>query len=71
MPYLKDLPALEQLNLYGTNITDEGLKQLASFKNLSVIYLRKTKVTANGIEQFKKERPNITIEMGDFKFQKK
>ena len=71
LPYLKELPALEQLNLYGTNITDEGLKQLASFKNLSVLYLWKTKVTANGIEAFKKERPNITIEMGDFKFQKK
>jgi len=71
LPYLKELPALEQLNLYGTNITDEGLKQLAYFKNLSVIYLWKTKVTENRIEQFKKERPNVIVEMGDFKFQKK
>jgi len=71
LPYLKELPALEQLNLYGTNITDEGLKQLAYFKNLSVIYLWKTKVNENVIEQFKKERPNVIVEMGDFKFQKK
>ena len=56
LDYIKQLSQLEQLNLYGTNISDEGLMQLASLKNLSVLYLWKTKVT---------------IEMGDFKFQKK
>jgi hypothetical protein len=45
--------------------------QLASLKNLSVLYLWKTKVTLNGIEQFKKLNPKVTIEIGDFKFQKK
>ena len=69
--YLKQLPELEQLNLYGTNISDEGLKQLASFKKLSVLYLWKTKVTATGVEQFKKERPDVKVEIGNFKFQKK
>jgi hypothetical protein len=69
--YLKQLPELEQLNLYGTNISDEGLKQLASFKKLSVIYLWKTKVTATGVAQFKKERPDVKVEIGNFKFQKK
>ena len=69
--YLKQLPELEQLNLYGTNISDEGLKQLASFKKLSVLYLWKTKVTATGVAQFKKERPDVKVEIGNFKFQKK
>ena len=69
--YLKQLPELEQLNLYGTNISDEGLKQLASFKKLSVLYLWKTKVTASGVAQFKKERPDVKVEIGNFKFQKK
>ena len=71
MDYIKQLSQLEQLNLYGTNISDEGLMQLASLKNLSVLYLWKTKVTLNGIEQFKKLNPKVTIEIGDFKFQKK
>ena len=71
LDYIKQLSQLEQLNLYGTNISDEGLMQLASLKNLSVLYLWKTKVTLNGIEQFKKLNPKVTIEMGDFKFQKK
>ena len=69
--YLNQLPKLEQLNLYGTNITDESLKQLSMYKNLSVLYLWKTKVTKAGIENFVKIKPNVKIEMGDFKFQKK
>jgi uncharacterized membrane protein len=71
MTYIKQLSQLEQLNLYGTNISDEGLIQLTSLKNLSQIYLWKTKVTMSGIEQFKKIHPKVTIEIGDFKFEKK
>jgi uncharacterized membrane protein len=71
MAYIKQLSQLEQLNLYGTNISDEGLIQLTSLKNLSQIYLWKTKVTMSGIEQFKKIHPKVTIEIGDFKFEKK
>jgi len=33
--------------------------------------LWKTKVTMSGIEQFKKIHPKVTIEIGDFKFEKK
>ena len=71
MSFVKQLSQLEQLNLYGTNISDEGIIQLTDLKNLSVLYLWKTKVTLNGIEQFKKLNPKVTIEIGDFKFQKK
>lgn len=71
MDYIKQLSQLELLNLYGTNISDEGLMELASLKNLSVLYLWKTKVTLKGIEQFKKLNTKVTIEIGDFKFQKK
>ena len=71
MEYIKQLSKLEQLNLYGTNVSDEGLMELASLKNLSVLYLWKTKVTLEGIEKFKKSHPNLNIEIGDFKFQKK
>ena len=56
---------------YGTNISDEGIIQLAYLKNLSVLYLWKTKVTLRGIEAFKKINSRVKIEIGDFKFQKK
>lgn len=69
--YLKQLPKLEQLNLYGTDITDEGLKQLSLYKNIAVLYLWKTKVTQLGVENFMKIKPNVKIEIGNFKFQQK
>ena len=69
--YLKELPNLEQLNLYGTNVTDKSLSQMELFKKLAVIYLWKTKVTKEGIEHFVKIKPNVKIETGNFKFQKK
>jgi uncharacterized membrane protein len=69
--YLKQLPKLEQLNLYGTNITDESLKQLSLYKNLAVLYLWKTKVTQLGVESFMKIKPNVKVEIGNFKFQQK
>jgi hypothetical protein len=71
MSFVMQLSQLEHLNLYGTNLSDEGIIQLTDLKNLSVLYLWKTKVTLNGIEQFKKLNPKVTIEIGDFKFQKK
>ena len=71
LAYLKNLKSLEQLNLYGTNITDKGLAALTKCPNLKVVYLWQTKVTSAGIEQLKKALPNIQVEMGGFKFEKR
>ena len=71
LAHLKNLKSLEQLNLYGTNITDKGLAALAKCPNLKVVYLWQTKVTSAGIEQLKKALPNIQVEMGGFKFEKR
>ena len=71
LEYLQQLPRLHTLNLYGTNITDEGLAKLIQCKNLSAVYLWRTNITEQGIEKFKKARPSVKIETGDFKFQTK
>ena len=68
--YLKNLPNLEQVNLYGTNITDKGLIALSQCPNLKVIYLWQTKTTAVGIAQLKKALPNVQIDTGGFQFAK-
>ena len=43
------LPALESLNLYGTSVTDEGLKHLKGLTNLKELSLTGTEVTDAGI----------------------
>jgi len=37
--------------LYGTNVTDEGLRELATLKNLTTLDLRRTKVTGEGLKE--------------------
>jgi len=65
---LKQLPKLEQLNLYGTAVTDEGIQQLATYPQLKVVYLWKTKVTPQGIERLKRAKPTLKIEDGQQRF---
>lgn len=64
----KYLDQLEQLNLYGTKITDVGLMKLAECQSLKVLYLWDTKVSATGINELKKKRPKLKIESGQFTF---
>jgi uncharacterized membrane protein/mono/diheme cytochrome c family protein len=71
LEYLQQLPRLQTLNLYGTNITDEGLTKLIQCKSLTAVYVWRTNTTEEGIEKFKKARPSVKIETGDFKFQTK
>jgi hypothetical protein len=42
-------------------VTDAGLKELASLKELKVIQLRQTKITNQGINDLRKTRPEISI----------
>ncbi len=71
LEYLQQLPRLQTLNLYGTNITDEGLTKLIQCKSLTAVYVWRTNTTEEGIKKFKKTRPSVKIETGDFKFQVK
>jgi hypothetical protein len=43
------LPRLRALNLYGTRVSDKGLMALHGCRNLEVLYLWQTQVTAPGV----------------------
>ena len=45
---LSELPELEVINLYGTQVSDEGLSKLSNHPRLHRIYVWNTKVTEKG-----------------------
>jgi hypothetical protein len=47
--------------LSSTGLTDAGLKQLASHKNLEFLLLLDTKVTEEGVAQLRKALPQCYI----------
>jgi hypothetical protein len=49
------------LNLYGTRVSDDGLKHLAGLKDLQQLDLTKTKVTAGGVRDLQKALPKCRI----------
>jgi hypothetical protein len=49
------------LDLARTEITDEGLKELANFKHLSTLTLCETKVTDGAVESLQKALPKCFI----------
>ncbi len=52
LKFLKDLPDLETLSL-SSNITNDGLKNVSSSRNLTALHLSKTKITDEGLEYIK------------------
>jgi len=52
---------VESLNLYNTNISDSGLHEIAKMQGLKRIYVWKTAVTAEGIEQTLAIKPELSI----------
>ena len=56
-----DLENVMRLDLEGTDITDEGLKELAKLQNLKELTLNGTKVTMSGVGELRKELPNCDI----------
>ena len=66
LQHLRQLPSLEVLSLSNTNITDDGLTYAAEIPNLDSISLDRTRVTAAGIVRFRKLRPTVEINLGDW-----
>jgi hypothetical protein len=48
---LKDLPALEEVDLNLTAVSDKGMALLAGLPKLKTLHLRNTKVTDEGLEK--------------------
>ncbi|MBD3628610.1 c-type cytochrome domain-containing protein [Cyclobacterium sp.] len=61
LPYLKDLPHLEVLNLSFTPLEDAHLLHLLAFKSLKKVYLFGTPVKNELIDAFQKHRPEVAV----------
>jgi hypothetical protein len=59
------ISALEELSLYGTEITDEGLLTLAVLPNLRNLTVTNTRVTSKGVARFKKMCPQCQVRNED------
>jgi hypothetical protein len=57
----KDCERLEQALLDGTQVTDHGLKHLSGCKRLKVLTLLDTRVTADGVKQFRAALPDCKV----------
>jgi hypothetical protein len=64
MDTLAKLTKLESVNLYGTKVTDAGVKKLTALTNLKRLYLWQTAVTPAAIEEIKKALPAVEIVTG-------
>jgi|Wag4MinimDraft_19_1082662.scaffolds.fasta_scaffold01717_6 uncharacterized membrane protein len=61
---IKSLDKLEYLNLVGTSLTDQGLKQMMQMKGLKKVYCWNTVVTPDAVRFCNQQRPDIRISMG-------
>lgn len=68
--HLNDLEEIKYLNLYGTKVSDGGLATFKSLKKLQSLYLWQTKVSDSAVESLKKERPDITVTLGNLELEK-
>ena len=58
---LQAMSTLEYLNLTRTKVTDAGLKHLESLPNLKKLVLRRSLVTQNGYDAFRKTHPTVNV----------
>lgn len=58
---LAKLTSLEVLGLWGTDVTDAGLKHLTSLPNLNGVLVGYSGVTEAGVAALKKERPDCKV----------
>ena len=58
------LQKLESINLYGTKVTDAGVKKLTALPNLKRLYLWQTAVTPAAIAELQKAMPAVEIVTG-------
>jgi hypothetical protein len=61
VPGLAALTRLNNLDLSYTPVSDSTLKQLAALPNLKLLYLTDTKVTADGVDSFRKRKPEAFV----------
>ena len=60
-PILAGIPTLTTLDLSYTGAADAALKTIAALPRLQAIYLTDTKVTPDGAEAFRKQKPGVFV----------
>ena len=55
------LDGLQELNLFGTGLTDKGLEYLADVKSLTMVRIAQEGLTPEGIDKFREAIPNLTL----------
>lgn len=58
---LKGLPNLRFLNLYGTEVSDQGCLRLAEFSNLECVVLTSSKASSTALQQLRTLRPELEV----------
>lgn len=61
---LKESQHLESLNLYATQLTDEGLSAIADIKSLKRLYIWQTQVSDEAVSQLQEQRSTLMIDNG-------
>lgn len=61
MQHIVGLPRLERLTLYDVDLTDVGLARLAALPKLELLQIKRTRVTAHGIESLRTALPQCEI----------
>ena len=64
MDTLVTLKNLESVNLFGTKVTDAGVKKLIALPKLKRLYLWQTAVTPAAMDELKKALPALEIVTG-------
>src|SRR5262249_12330386 len=59
--HLANMTGLEELNLYGTRISNTGVEVLERFKHLGVVDLRYTRVTRAGVDRLRASVPRCDV----------
>jgi Leucine-rich repeat (LRR) protein len=63
MKQIGNLKELRYLNLYGTQVSDAGLKHLHSLKNLKAIYLWQSEASAKGAKALEQALPDAKVNL--------
>ncbi|MEX2403336.1 MAG: hypothetical protein WD625_04335 [Balneolales bacterium] len=55
---------MEYLNIYATDTSDDGLQHVEQLKNLKSLYLWKTKMSKETVEDLQSKMKNVYINFG-------
>jgi hypothetical protein len=61
LQHLSSLPIIQEVDLSGIEVSDAGLVHLARLKSRNAVLLKNTKVTDEGVPDFRKNSPTAAL----------